>query len=509
MPVLERRGPSITLNTKVRHQWILPWLPVARHGRCLPAAGYRNIVRMRNADVVTRFAPSPTGELHLGNVRTALFSALLARRSGGRFVLRVEDTDLSRTGEEHVLALQRDLEWLGLGWDEGPGRDGPHGPYRQSQRGAIYAPLLERLERDDRAYPCFCSAAELELSRRAQLAAGRPPRYAGTCARLDATERAARRDAGQGATLRFRVPAGRQLQFEDLVHGSQRVDCSNIGDFVIRREDGTPPFFFANAVDDSLMQVTHVLRGEDHLANTPRQLLVLESLELRAPRYGHLPLLTGADGAPLSKRNGAQSVSDLRATGYSATAICNLLFRLGHASAEHANLTLAQMAMHFDLQRLQRASAHFDPVQLRHWQGLWVRSLSLQEAVAWLDRFLPADAPAERRRDCVAALLPNIVAASEITEWLPVVFGGPLTFEDDAAAAVHAAGPQFFRAAAAAVGESADLTALRAATGQKGAAFFAPLRSALTGRLHGPELAPLLKAMTAPLVRERLIRWAQ
>ncbi len=464
---------------------------------------------MNSSAVVTRFAPSPTGELHLGNVRTALFSLLLARQAGGRFVLRVEDTDLARTSDRHVLALQHDLEWLGLEWDEGPGREGAYGPYRQSERGGIYTPLLARLEREDRAYPCFCSAAELELSRRAQLAAGRPPRYAGTCAALDAPQRAARRAAGERATLRFRVPPSRQLQFDDLVHGPQRVDCAHIGDFVIRREDGTPPFFFANAVDDSLMQVSHVLRGEDHLANTPRQLLVLESLELRAPQYGHLPLLTGADGAPLSKRNGAQSVRELRTAGYSAAAICNLLFRLGHASAEHASLTLAQMATHFELKRLQRASAHFDPVQLRHWQGLWLRSLSASEALAWLDPFLPVDATPARRSACVTALLPNIVVASEISEWLPVVFGGPLVFEPDATSAVQAAGAEFYRTAAAAVGEEADLPALRAATGLKGAAFFAPLRAALTGRLHGPELAPLLKAMTAPLVHERLARWAR
>ena len=464
---------------------------------------------MNSDAVVTRFAPSPTGELHLGNVRTALFSLLLARRTGGRFVLRVEDTDAARTTPEHVLALQRDLSWLGLDWDEGPGRDGVHGPYRQSERSSIYAPLLARLEQEDGAYPCFCSSAELELSRRAQLASGRPPRYAGTCAALDAHQRAARRAAGARATLRFRVPADRHLQFDDLVHGVQRVDCSHIGDFVIRREDGTPAFFFANAVDDSLMQVTHVLRGEDHLANTPRQLLVLEALQLRAPRYGHLPLLTGADGAPLSKRNGAQSVRELRTTGYSALAICNQLFRLGHASGEHGSLTLAAMAAHFDLERLQRASAHFDPVQLRHWQGLWVRSLAPAEALAWLDPFLPADATPERRAACVAALLPNIVAAGEITAWMPVVFGGALNFDGDASAALGAAGADFFRATAAAVGDAPDLGALRAASGLKGAAFFTPLRAALTGRLHGPQLAPLLKAMAPQLVRERLERWAQ
>lgn len=463
---------------------------------------------MDGTAVVTRFAPSPTGELHLGNARTTLFNVLLARRGAGRFLLRIEDTDAARTTDAHVAALERDLRWLGLDWDEGPGRDGGHGPYRQSERAAVYAPLFERLEREDRAYPCFCSAEDLELQRRAQLASGRPPRYAGTCAALSATERTARLAAGARGSLRFRVPSGPALQFDDLVHGPQQFDRAQLGDFVIRRDNGTPNFFFANAVDDSLMQVTQVLRGEDHLANTPRQLLVLEALGLRQPHYGHLPLLTGADGAPLSKRNGALTLRELREAGYGALAICNLLFRLGHSSGEHGLLTLAEMAAHFDTRHLQRASAQFDPVQLRHWQGLWARSLAPQAALDWLAPHLPADMPLAQREASIAALLPNIVAASEVTAWVPVLCGGELEFEGEARAAAGAAGPDFFRAMAAAVGERADLAALRAASDRKGAAFYAPLRAALTGRLHGPELAPLLKAMSPQLVRERLASWA-
>ncbi len=463
---------------------------------------------MNAAPVVTRFAPSPTGELHLGNVRTALFNLLLARRSGGRYVLRIEDTDAARTTEAHVDGLVADLRWLGLDWDEGIGVDGAHGPYRQRDRGMVYGPLLDRLLQQDRAYPCYCTSAELELSRRTQLAAGRPPRYAGTCAQLDASARAAHAASGARAALRFRIPAGRMVQFDDLVHGPQHVDTALIGDFVIRRQDATPAFFFANAVDDSLMQVTHVLRGEDHLANTSRQLLVLEALDMRAPRYGHLPLLTGADGAPLSKRNGAQSVRELRESGYGALAICNQLFRLGHSCGDNSTLTLAGMAENFELKHLQRASAHFDPVQLRHWQSLWVRSLSPQQAQAWLAPFLPAVLAPAQRAALVAALLPNIVAAGDVAEWLPVVLGGELQWESDARVAVERAGADFFRAVTGALtDEEAQLASLRAASGRKGAEFFAPLRAALTGRLHGPELAPLLKAMSPALVRSRLGVW--
>ncbi|MGB8692001.1 MAG: glutamate--tRNA ligase [Steroidobacteraceae bacterium] len=464
---------------------------------------------------MTRFAPSPSGELHLGNVRTALFSLLLARRGGGRFVLRIEDTDAARSSEAHILALEQELRWLGLDWDEGPGRPGAAGPYRQSERAAIYAPLLARLEQLDLAYPCFCSAAELELSRRAQLGAGRPPRYAGTCASLDQGARAARLAGGARASLRFRVPAGRVLHFEDLVHAQQQFDCALIGDFVIRREDGTPAFFFANAIDDSLMQVTQVLRGDDHLANTPRQILVLEALKMRVPGYGHLPLLTGDDGAPLSKRNGARSLRELREQGYSAAAITNHLFRLGHSGASQELLTLEAMAAQFDPAHLQRASAHFDLAQLRHWQGQWVRALQPEAALAWLSERLPREASAAQRLAFVTAVLPNLVAASEVESWLPVAFGGELTFEAPARAAMQAAGAQFFVAAASAVPESdraaygpaatVELAALRAATGRKGVEFFAPLRAALTGRLHGPELAPLLRAMPAALLKARLL----
>jgi len=233
---------------------------------------------------VTRFAPSPTGELHLGNARTALFNLLLARHGSGRFVLRIEDTDTERSSEVHTAALMQDLRWLGLEWDAGPDRDDGRGPYRQSQRAALYDRYLETLLGQQDVYPCFCTPLELELSRRAQLAAGKPPRYAGTCRSLDAAGRAARAAQVPSATLRFRVPAGERIEFVDFVHGAQSFDSGDIGDFVVRRADGTAAFFFTNAVDDACMGVTHVLRGEDHLTNTPRQLLLLRALGLTAPR---------------------------------------------------------------------------------------------------------------------------------------------------------------------------------------------------------------------------------
>lgn len=463
--------------------------------------------------VVTRFAPSPTGQLHLGNARTALFNFLLARHGSGRFVLRVEDSDTARSREAFTQGLCEDLAWLGIDWDEGPERGGTHGPYLQSQRGALYADFFERLERAGAAYPCFCTDGELELANRAQRAAGRAPRYAGTCRELSAAQRAARAAEGRRASLRFRVPAGRHIEFDDLVHGPQHFLSDDLGDFIIRREDGSAAFLFGNAVDDALMGVTLALRGEDHLSNTPRQRLLLDALALPAPRYGHLPLLVGTDGKPLSKRNGATSVRELREAGYSASAICNQLFRLGHFTSQHELLSMQQMIRTFDVTHLQRASAHFDAHQLRHWQGEWVRSLSPEQALAWLGPMLPGTLPAAQAAAFVAAVLPNVMLAEDVRQWCEVIFGETLAFEEPALQAVQAAGAEFFAAAAGALPAQAaagqvDLTALRRATGRAGAAFFKPLRAALTGRLHGPELAPLLAAMPPGRARERLLRFA-
>src|SRR2546421_7073007 len=284
---------------------------------------------------VTRFAPSPTGELHLGNARTALFNLLLARSAGGRFLLRIEDTDSERSLDSHTTALMADLRWLGIDWDAGPDREDERGPYRQSQRGALYARQFAVLERQEVVYPCFCTPLELELSRRAQLAAGKPPRYAGTCRDLTPEARAHRQAQGPAATLRFRVPRGERVRFEDFVHGPQSFLTDDIGDFVVRRADGSAAFFFSNAVDDALMGVTQALRGEDHLANTPRQLLILRALALVAPAYGHVALIVGADGAPLSKRHAAVSVREYRERAYQPIALLNHLFRLGHSTALH------------------------------------------------------------------------------------------------------------------------------------------------------------------------------
>jgi glutamyl-tRNA synthetase len=467
-----------------------------------------------SAVMVTRFAPSPSGELHLGNVRTALFNWLLARSRAGRFLLRIEDSDAARSRDDYSAAILRDLRWLGLEWDEGPERAGPSAPYLQSQRGALYAAAFAQLERAGAIYPCFCTAAELEQGRHDQVAAGRPPRYSGRCRDLAPAQRAAAIASAQPALWRFRVGAGLRIEFDDLVHGRQSFSSADLDDFVVRRRDGSPAFFFCNAVDDAAMGVTHVLRGEDHLSNTPRQLLLFDALGKARPTYGHLALLLAADGAPLSKRAGAASLASLRDAGYLPAAILNLLFRLGHSSRETGFLDLEQMAAAFELAHLGRSGAHFDPAQLAAWQKEAVHRLAPEAAWQWL-RASPAlaDVPEQTARALVEAVRANLVLPADLPAWVEVAFGAPPEPDARGAGILAAAGPAFFAAAVRAldahgVDWRALVAGLAASTGRKGAALYQPLRYALTGRDHGPELAALLPLITASRARVRFARLA-
>ena len=465
-----------------------------------------------STSVITRFAPSPTGSLHLGNARTALFSHLWARKTGGRFILRIEDTDAGRSQPQFLEELIAQLRRLGLDWDEGPDIGGASAPYTQAERGPFYAGLYERLEADGRAYPCYCTPEELELSRKLQQMAGRPPRYAGTCRHLSGPERAARAARGLRPSLRFAVPENAVIEFEDVVHGPQRSASAGIGDFIIRREDGTAAFFFCNAVDDSAMGITVVLRGDDHLTNTPRQLLVLAALAMRRPAYGHVGLLTGADGAPLSKRHGAASVQEFRERGYLRGALLNHLFRLGHAADVDGWLAPAEMPAHFRPAHLGRAPARFDEAQLIHWQKQALLRLDGAEIAHWLGLDGTAEDP--HFAAFIDWMRPNLVLPADAAPWLAVLRGELPPLGAAERGVISAAGPAFFAAAAHALaGSGPDLKAitqqLKERTGRKGVDLFLPLRVALTGQSHGPELAPLLKLMPAETALRRLEAHAQ
>jgi nondiscriminating glutamyl-tRNA synthetase len=437
----------------------------------------------------------------LGNARTAFFSHLWARKTGGRFILRIEDTDVERSQLHFRDELMIDLGWLGLDWDEGPDVGGPSAPYSQSERGAFYQELFARLERGHQVYPCYCTAQDLELSRKLQRMSGKPPRYAGTCRNLGPAQREEREALGLKPTLRFAVPTDASVEFIDVVHGPQKFASSDIGDFIIRREDGTAAFFFCNAVDDSVMGVTHVLRGDDHLTNTPRQLLLLDALQLRRPCYGHLGLLVGADGAPLSKRHGSTSVREFRERGFLGAAVLNHLFRLGHSSDVDGWLTASDMPAHFRPEHLGAASARFDESQLVHWQKETLQRMSAAEIRTWLG--------SDDSTEFVELVRHNVVLPADAAPWAAAVRGELPPLGPAEQQVIAAAGPAFFSAAMDALDQSgADLKQLtkilKERTGRKGADLFMPLRVALTGQSHGPELAPLLQLMTPGTARRRL-----
>ncbi|MCZ6560997.1 MAG: glutamate--tRNA ligase [Gammaproteobacteria bacterium] len=477
---------------------------------------------MNKVAVTTRFAPSPTGHTHLGNLRTALFNALLALAAGGEFLLRSEDTDRDRSAEKYLDAMCDDLRWLGLDWDLGPGMEDPageRGPFRQSERQAIYQAWFDKLSEQRLAYPCFCSRQDLERSRKAQQRAGRAPRYAGTCRELSEQEIKERLLDDQRPTLRYRVADEGFVEFSDLAKGPQRFELADIGDFIVRRSDGTPAFFFSNALDDSLMGVTHVLRGEDHLANTPRQIVLLRSLGLEVPVYGHLSLIVGDDGKPLSKRHGTGSLKDLRELGYLPLALNNHLFRLGHASDSGDLMTLDEMTGHFDCAHLGRAPARHDPVQLDHWQKLAVMKLSDEEIKTWLGAdadggYLGGMVPADQEQDFIGLVRDNLQRPSQAVAWAKILFADePISGEMISAGLSHIEAGFFEDAAGLwSKGHSSfrDFSGqLSEKTKHKGKKLFMPLRVALTGELHGPELEKIAALMGKDRVERRFLEAAE
>lgn len=457
--------------------------------------------------VKTRFCPSPTGRIHIGNVRTALFSALAALKLQGQFLLRIEDTDKERSSLEMAELLQYDLQWLGLTWQEGPGVEGEHGPYWQSQRYAIYDHYYQQLEQAGRAYPCFCSEQQLAMTRKVQRTSGKPPRYPGTCRSLTAEEIEKKVKEGIKPTLRFRIPPKQTAAFHDVVKGRQRFKTDDIGDFIIRRADGGASFMFCNAIDDALMGVTHVLRGEDHLTNTPRQILILQALQLPVPEYGHLSLINGSDGSPLSKRNGSSSVVELREVGYLPKAICNYLARLGHTYSDNSLMSLAELADAFNLDNLAKAPARYEREQLNYWQKQTVLSEPWQVIAVWCHDEFSHLVPEAQHEAFIKAIQPNMIFATDAKHWAEALFG-ELSFDDEQKAILQAIGEAFFKTALAAVEQyGSDFKQIsekiKQETGVKGKDLFQPLRIAITGCLHGPDMGVITELMGMDRLRQR------
>lgn len=336
---------------------------------------------MSENQVRVRFAPSPTGYLHIGGVRTALFNWLFARHHGGAFILRLEDTDRGRSTEEAARAIVSAMGWLGLDWDEGPGKGGEHGPYSQSERLPLYREAAERLARSGRAYPCYCTTEELAERREAMRHQGLPPRYDGRCRHLDAAERARRAAGGQPMVLRLTAPQQGQTVVDDLVRGQVTFENDKVmDDFVILKSDGWPTYNFAVVVDDAGMGITHVIRAEEHLSNTPKQLAVYEALELAPPRFAHVPMILAPDRSKLSKRHGAVSVEEFRDDGYLPEAVINYLCLLGWSPGDDREvLPLEEVVRLFSLERVNKTAAIYDVEKLTWMNGQYLRAADLDK----------------------------------------------------------------------------------------------------------------------------------
>ena len=480
-----------------------------------------------------RIAPSPTGPLHIGTARTALFNFLHARHVGGTFILRLEDTDVVRSTVEFEKDILDGLHWLGLDWDEGPEvagepAHGPHAPYRQMERLPLYAAAATRLLADDMAYPCYCTPELLEADRTAQEAAREAPRYVGRCAHLTPDERRAREADGLRGALRFRVGEG-IVAFDDIVRGHVEIDVRNLGgDFVIVRGDGTPLYHFTVVVDDAAMGITEVIRGEDHLSNTPKHILLFRALGHDVPRFAHLPLILNPDRTKMSKRKSQTAIDDYIAQGFIREALVNYLALLGWSTgSEEEVLAIDDIIERFDIGAVHRAGAVFDRERLEWLNGQWIRRLSADDLIDRLRPFVEADLAAGRIEwmptddelrsllPVVQERLPTLGAIGDLVGFLwvkevdvdatmlvPKRWDVATTIDGLTAArdTIEAVGDVVFEADEL----EPPLRALAEAHGWKAGDLFMAIRVAVTGRSATPPLFDTLVALGRDRVIARL-----
>ena len=470
--------------------------------------------------VRVRFAPAPTGLLHIGNARTALYNYLFSRKHQGVLILRIEDTDVERSTEASFDQIIEDLHWLGIHWEEGPDQGGADGPYRQSQRLSLYRDYANQLFQERKVYKCFCSPARLEALRKEQLSKGKMPRYDGRCRSLTKDEVSRMESEGNRSVLRFRVE-GKAIVFEDLIHGKMHFDSEGIGDFIIIRSDGMGAYNFACVIDDHLMRVTHVIRGDDHLSNTPRQLLLYRALGWQPPQFGHHPLILGEDRTPLSKRHGATAVAQYREEGFLSEALVNYLVLLGWtAPSGQEVLSRERIIEAFSLSALSRNAPVHSKKKLEWFNSIYIRKM---EEDRLLDRLLPYLDKAGLRVDRIdrpylvrmAGLLKeNLVVLSQVEKYLGIFFDEHFSFEDGAKSVLsNSEHREILRRLVDVLKDPSEivegdgsslLSRLEAETGKKGKTLYAPLRAAVTGMTKGPELVKILPLLGKERIMKRL-----
>lgn len=479
-------------------------------------------------EVRVRYAPSPTGHLHIGNARTALFNYLFARHHGGKFIVRIEDTDVKRNvegGEENQLTY---LKWLGIDWDESIDVGGEFGPYRQTERLDIYREYWQDLLDRGLAYRCYCTEEELEQEREEQTARGETPRYSGKHRDLTPEQCAAYEAEGRVPSIRFRVPEGRTFTFDDLVKGPISFESDVSGDFVIVKKDGIPTYNFAVVLDDYLMKITHVLRGEDHVSNTPRQLMIYDAFGWEPPRFGHMTLIVGDNHKKLSKRDESviQFIEQYDALGYLPEALFNFIALLGWSpEGEEEFFTKEQLISIFDANRLSRSPAVFDKQKLAHLNNHYIKNADLDRiaalAIPHLQKasLLPVDLTSEQEawaKSLIALYQEQMVSASDIVELSELFFRTDLSLEEEGAAILSE--PQVNQVLSAFLGKVEELTPadflpeniaarikeVQKETGVKGKGLFMPIRVALTGQTHGRDLNQTIYLLGRDLTIARL-----
>lgn len=478
------------------------------------------------SEVRVRYAPSPTGHLHIGNARTALFNYLYARHAGGKMILRIEDTDQKRNVENGVESQMKYLEWLGIDWDEGPGRGGDYGPYFQMERLDLYNKHVNELMEKGLAYKCYMTSEELEAEREAQIARGEAPRYSGAHRNLSAEEQAAFEAEGRKPSIRIRVPEGVTYKWHDVVKGDVSFEAKDFGDWVIVKQDGIPTYNFAVVIDDYLMKISHVLRGDDHIANTPKQMMVYDALGWDYPTFGHMTLIFNENHKKLSKRDESiiQFIEQYADLGYIPEALFNFISLLGWSPVgEEEIFTKQQFIDMFDAGRLSKSPAVFDQQKLAWINSVYMKQASLDEVVALSLPFLQEagrlpEALSMEEADWATALIAlykeQMTHGAEIVALTDLFFKDEVEYDEEANAVLAGeAVPSVLAEFKAQLEQIEDFTpeaikaatkATQKATGQKGKNLFMPIRVATTGQTHGPELPNAIALIGKERVLARL-----
>jgi glutamyl-tRNA synthetase len=480
------------------------------------------------SQVRVRFAPSPTGFLHVGGARTALFNWLFARHAGGKFILRIEDTDRERSKPEYEEAIINNLQWMGLDWDEGPSIGGPYGPYRQTERAGIYREQLKKLISSGTAYYCLCTHKELEAERAEAQILGKAYRYSGKCRNMGLSLADVRAKAGDNFSVRLKVPEG-QTTFQDLVRGQVTVEHAEIDDFILVRSGGEPTYNFVAAVDDALMKISHVIRGDDHISNTPKQILLYKALGLSAPQFAHIPLILGTDRTPLSKRHGASSVGEFKRQGYLPEALINYLALLGWALDGKTELfSKEDLVRKFGLERVVKSPACFDYDKLQWMNGHYIREADaeriyqlcleyLWEADAITQDFMREGGPALMRM--LATVKNSLKTISDVGQELTYFLGEVHTYDEEGLEKyLKPETIPILQQIVFVLEEAIDFNAmtledkLRQASTQEGRKFgeyVHPMRLAITGRTASPNIFELIEILGKGRCIVRLLRFIQ